>query len=202
MLRDYSQNGEQKIILDYFLGYNKGSLLSFGENDGETLSNCRALMLKGWFGVLIEPSPTAFGKLKELYKDHDNCVLVNIAASDYNGKAILYDSGSHLSPKDTSLLSTINPAERSRWKKEIFKEVTVPVEDAKGFNGFNADFISIDAEGEDIKILSRLTLSHCKLLCIEWNSITHNKEMIDRIVIPKGLHLHHMNKENLIYVKQ
>lgn len=198
MRRAYSQNDEEKVILEYFGDY-KGSLLSFGENDGETLSNCRALMLSGWFGIFVEPSPSAFEKLKALYKDYDHCVFANVAASDYSGYTTLYDSGPHLTKNDSALLSTINPAERARWRKEAFHEVRVRVVDAKEFNNFNANFISIDAEGEDIKILRRLDLSYCRLLCIEWNSIPDNKKQIDDIMLSRGFKLIHQNAENLIY---
>ena len=56
---DYSQNGEQLIIEKYF-GDFKGILLDIGANDGETLSNSRSLIKKGWQAVLVEPSESAF----------------------------------------------------------------------------------------------------------------------------------------------
>ena len=58
-MKDYSQNGEQKIILEYFQDKYKGKVLDIGANDGITLSNSRALIEKGWDGVLIEPAPSA-----------------------------------------------------------------------------------------------------------------------------------------------
>lgn len=75
-MKDYSQSGEQKIILDYF-GYRvtgpqsatvpmeRGTVLDCGANDGVVLSNSRALVELGWKAVLVEPAKTAFRKLME-----------------------------------------------------------------------------------------------------------------------------------------
>lgn len=200
MHKDYSQNGEQEIILNFFQGYT-GTLLSFGENDGETLSNCRALMLEGWEGVFVEPSPPAAEKLRELYRDNNKAIVFQIAASNYDGHADFFHSGSHLQQGDTSLLSTLNLTDRNRWQQEEFSTIQVGVMDAIRFNRFEADFISIDAEGEDIKILKRLTLKNCKLLCIEWNRNENTKRQIEQIISHKKFKLLHQNAENLIYKK-
>lgn len=74
-MKDYSQNGEQRQILDYF-GYRfdkhgevmvapraPGTVLDVGSNDGILLSNSRALIELGWSAVLVEPAETAFAKL-------------------------------------------------------------------------------------------------------------------------------------------
>ena len=65
-MKSYSQNNEQKHILEFFNG-KKGTLLSIGENDGQTYSNAYALIQLGWISALVEPSEIAFNKLKELY---------------------------------------------------------------------------------------------------------------------------------------
>lgn len=63
-MQDYSQNKEQTIILKYFEGQ-LGYFLDIGGNDGETLSNTRALAQLGWRGVLVEPAEIAYKKLAE-----------------------------------------------------------------------------------------------------------------------------------------
>ena len=47
----FSQNQEEDVILKYFEYLPVGTFLSIGENDGQTLSNVRALAEKGWHGV-------------------------------------------------------------------------------------------------------------------------------------------------------
>ncbi len=145
-MKDYSQSGEQAVILNYFTGRERGTLLDIGANDGETFSMSRALMLDGWSGVLIEPSPAAFSKLLDTYRvtgsgrkpdsfvgtpgeyhahisggmvvaPGGNARLVNAAITPTDGPAGFYDSGTHLKKGDVALLSTTVPAEMDRWKK-------------------------------------------------------------------------------------
>lgn len=56
---DYSQNGEQQVILDTFaaLGITKGHLVDLGAGDGVTMSNSRALLEMGWTGDLYDGDP-------------------------------------------------------------------------------------------------------------------------------------------------
>lgn len=154
-MKDYSQNNEQKIILDYF-GDFRGAVLDIGANDGVTLSNSRALVALGWRAVLVEPSPAAFvqlhwnnvttktGRLPEQWKGAPQdfakwiadklefeinplVTLVNAAITTADGLIDLYDSGTHLKKGDVALLSTTVPKEMDRWKKsgETFTKTTV-----------------------------------------------------------------------------
>ena len=67
-MTDYSQNGEQPIILDLWAAHQKlerkdqpvphpGRFLEIGAWDPIHFSNTRALIELGWSGVIIEPSP-------------------------------------------------------------------------------------------------------------------------------------------------
>lgn len=175
-MKDYSQNGEQAVILKYFQGrVSMGSFLSIGENDGETLSNVRALALTGWAGVCVEPARIAYAKLEELYRFSSMVRLVPAAITPTDGPVDFYDSGTHLYKGDTSLLSTTRPEELARWKRsgEVFTKTTVrgitfaTLLKETGVNHF--DFITIDAEGADYDILKQIDLTAvgCRLLCVE-----------------------------------
>lgn len=175
-MKNYSQNQEQEVILKYF-GDFKGTFLDLGSNDGQTLSNTRALSELGWCGVLVEPSPLPFSKLKKLYEDQKKgCFyLYNCAVGNHNGLAILHDSGSLLKTGDTGLVSTLVPEEKKRFEAVLkYDEVEVKVYRWKTlFNRFTRkqfDFISVDCEGLDLDILKQIDLSEVKLLAIEWNS--------------------------------
>jgi hypothetical protein len=65
----YSQNLEEQYILNYFGDY-VGTFLDLGCNDCLTFSNTRALALKGWKGIFIDPSPKAMERCKTLYNGH------------------------------------------------------------------------------------------------------------------------------------
>lgn len=58
-MKDYSQNGEQAVILEILnaLGIENGHLVDLGAGDGYTLSNTRALLDNGWTGDLYDGDP-------------------------------------------------------------------------------------------------------------------------------------------------
>lgn len=200
----YSQNAEDKIIQDYF-GDIKGTFLDVGANDGKTLSNTRALADSGWCGVLIEPSPKAFYKLKQLYDgDKTGCFyLYNFAISDHNGTLKFYDSGTHLNKGDVGLLSTSNEEELKRFPGTQYEEIEVKCFRWKtALNRFKFklfDFVSIDAEGADLEILSQIDLSTVKCLCIEWNSKPEVKAEYDKIMT--DFKVIYTSAENIIYAR-
>ena len=179
----YTQNKEQEYILEYFKDF-KGTLLDIGANDGKTFSNSLALIENGWKACLVEPSYTAFDKLKELHKGNDNVKLFNVAIGGEKGVLTFHESGCHLKDKsDHALLSSLDESETLKWKKAgvAFNKYDVSVitySDLVGIDGANFDFITIDAEGLDIEILKQIDLTHTSLLCIEWNSIVANKLVI------------------------
>lgn len=190
---DYSQHGEQKIIIENLP--RTGTLLSIGENDGKTFSNCYQLILNGWKAHLVEPNEKA---LIDLYICHSNNANVNIypiALSDTDGMIDLFVSDAHLGI-DTGLLSTCNENEIKRWEGTQKFTKTI-VESKKVYTFLNQnniskiDFISIDAEGLDYYLLTQFDFNKLKtnLVCVEYNG----KE--------KYKYIHHMNlyNFNLIY---
>lgn len=199
----YSQNHEEEIILDYFKDLATGSLLDIGCNDGITLSNSRALIEKGWFADMCDPSPAAFSKLTNLYKDNNSVALHSVAIGR-DEETVLYESGPHLNKGDVGLLSSTVRSELDRWDKETFTPVKVQSLSIKTFLKVAVfdpwDFISIDAEACDLMILRQMDLTElgCRCLCIEWN----NKQNIRREIIdycsPHSLRVVHQNAENLI----
>ncbi len=206
-MKDFSQSGEQKIILDYFGGF-VGRFLSCGENDGETLSNVRALAERGWSGCCVEPAPTAFSKLAALYDGDARIHCVQVAITESDGMIDFYDSGTHLKKGDTSLLSTTRPEEMNRWKKsgEQFSKIQVHgvtfntlIESRRILPRF--EFISIDCEGVDLQVLRQIDLTAvgCRLLCVEVNRADQGP--FDAHCAKHGMRLHHRNYENAIYAR-
>ena len=207
---DYSQNGEQKIILNYFKGQYKGSLLDIGANDGITLSNCRALIERGWNGVMIEPGPKSFKNL--IRNNHGYPVLsVECAIGMETGEMELLESDSHLvkgNNNNLGLLSTLIKSEVERWKgTQKFTPVKVKVFDWKTFikqlslEDVKFDFISIDAEGLDVEILKQIDLTDVQMVCIEFNSNEERKREIIHYCGAYGLYIHYENFENVILTR-
>lgn len=205
-MNSYSQNSEDLIVYRYF-GDFIGSLLELGANDGKTLSNSLGLIEIGWKAVLVEPNIKSFEKLSKLHKNNKNVHCLPFAISDESGELDFYESGSHLSDNDHSLLSSLNPDEILRWGNTAkFTLTKVPVitfdimlekSPIKEF-----DFISIDCEGVDMVILRQIDLSKTKMICIEWNNKLEVKNEIIRYCSKFGLNrIMHTNYENIIIAR-
>jgi len=68
-MKDYSQNGEQPVILETLaaIGIEKGHLVDLGAGDGVTMSNSRALLEKGWTGDLYDGDPKGAKDVKQAW---------------------------------------------------------------------------------------------------------------------------------------
>lgn len=199
----YSQNSEQEVILKYFQG-KTGTFIDIGSNDGITFSNTRALAERGWKGVLVEPSPKAFAKLKELYNGHKGFYLYPYALGSHNGKAMLQESGPLCSAADVGLVSTFHSHEMDRFKRTVkYEPVEVKVFKWKTFlNRLTIkefDMISMDCEGNELSILPDMDLSKTSLICLEWNSKPELKAEYEKYLA--GFKLIYTSGENLIYAR-
>lgn len=219
-MKDYSQGGEQKIILDYFQpprwNYMVGTQLDIGANDGQTFSNSRLLALASWRSILVEPSPEAFSKLSALYADAPKADLstgirlVQAAIAPTDGPIDFYDCGTHLKQGDVALLSTTVPSEMDRWKKsgEQFTKTTVrgitfaTLMRETGCSHF--DFISIDCEGADVIVLQQIDLTAvgCQMVCVEFNQNRAAADAIREHCEKHGMKFHRGTYENLIFSRQ
>lgn len=189
----FSQNKEEEIILNYF-GDFVGTFLDLGAFDGVNLSNTRALVEKGWNGVLIEASPTVFKLLEKNCVPYPHLELHNIAISgSINGDIEFFDNH--------NAVATMHEGELKRWgSTETFNKITVPCREVRGFIGARQfDFISCDIEGEDMRVLKKLDMTDTKMVCVEWNG--KGRAMYDMIMRVWGMKCLHVNAENLIYGK-
>lgn len=199
----YTQNDEERVILDYFKGH-VGTFCSLGENDGVTFSNVRALAERGWYGVMIEPDPEAFARLEKLYLEYKGLYTYNYAIGDHNGKKILQKSSSLLKTGDTGLVSTFNASEMERFKS-VVKYTPIEVQYYTWRTALNRwsiqkfDMISMDIEGDEIKVLPDIDLTETKLLCIEHNGRQDLKTEYEKYL--QGFKLIYTSAENLIYVR-
>lgn len=214
----YTQNEEEKFILGYFDGkFNPAepfTLLSIGENDGKTFSNSLALIEKGWFAVLVEPSPEPMKKLLELHRgrpEGQQITMFEVALSDKDGDQEFFDSGTHLNAGDHGLLSTLKESELDRWKgtpnefnKIIVKGMTWPtfIKSLPPDVDQQFKFISIDAEGVDLTILKQIDLKHTDMICIEWNGDQDVKKEVMEYCSSFGLEkLVYVSGENLLIAR-
>ena len=200
-MHNFSQNAEQEHILKYF-GDHVGTFLSLGENDGETFSNVRALALRNWRGCMVEPSPKAFAKLKELYKGRKGFYIYEAALGDHNGKSVLNESGSLISSRDVALVSTFHDSEMSRFRTTVtYTPIEVKTFRWKTFLNRlpikQFDFVNVDCEGQDLQILSQMDLTEVRCICLEWNSKEQLKKDFEYYL--NGFKLLYTSGENVLY---
>lgn len=145
LLRDLPE--PQRIVVDV------------GANDGFYGSNSYPFIKRGWRAILVEPHPGAFAKAAQRHAGNRKVILLNIACCDVPGTLplILFaddEGGSH---------STLDhPAEHPAGKaieKRISVEVR-PLEEVLARESVPFDFglLSIDAEGQDFRVIQGLNL--------------------------------------------
>jgi FkbM family methyltransferase len=205
----FTQLDEEKFIIEKFENLIENfsdkisnRILDIGANDGITLSNTRALILKypDLQCYFVEPNPICNKKLISVY-NKPQYKIFDFAIADYDGNTNLYCNGSHITENDNGLLSTILLDETKRWgENEKWELVEVEVKKYP-FVDVNFDFISIDAEGMDEIIVKQIDLTRTYIVCIEWNSNEDTFNIINSYCTSFSMRLLHKNGINLIYVK-
>ena len=193
----YSQNQEQQAIVGYF-GTFKGTLVDIGANDGVNFSNSRRLVEMGWIAHLVEPDPGAYGALVESIRHFPKAVSYEVAIGSQNGRETLKSF-------EDSLLSILSNSEREGFDHfPVKEEVEVEVQDwATFFSGIGSpdiDFLSIDAEGMDLKILEQIDLSGIRMVCVE-KSQDYQDDKKARLCMDAGMKLIYQSFENLIFAR-
>ena len=205
----YSQNREDETISNWF-GQFVGTMIEIGANDGQTLSQSLHFITSGWKACLVEPSPKDFEQLKWRHQHNSNVKCYQVAIGNRNGKATLHDSGELLGRGDKALVSTVNKEETNRWApiNMPFEEVEVDMLKWDSFmemsGGGQYDYISIDAEGNDLLILKQMDLDKlgCKVLCIEHNGLPNLLHQYSQYVEPLGFKKLSINGENIIFCRR
>lgn len=152
LMEDYSQNGEQAIILETLgiIMRPTGSFLDIGAYNPTCFSNTRALYELGWGGLMLEPSPACMLSLIEAYGNDPRITLVQAAVTaDIPGLIKL-----HVTPDAVSTTSEVG---YELWKDsaKFIGSVMVPaLSVADLFNRFGGDFqfVNIDTEGTSVDV--------------------------------------------------
>jgi FkbM family methyltransferase len=150
----YSQYGEDLIIKSIFdaLKIKKPSYLDIGASDPVSLSNTYLFYTLGCKGVLVEPDPALFFRLK-IKRRRDTCLNIGIGTS--NSKADFYIMSS-------KVLNTFSKEEAIRYQEygtyKIEKTIKVQIKTVNDVIEENFDkypnFVSLDVEGLELAILN------------------------------------------------
>ncbi len=197
-MTDYSQNGEQKYILQA-LGIDpvglfsaRRKLLDIGAWNAKTFSNSRALIELGWSAVLFEPSPGPLKGLVQEYGHNLNVDVVGCAVTVHGGLLELAVSD------DAVSADADNTEHLSKWEGYGFYG-TMTTNSlsllAVLANWGPFDFVSIDTEGSSVDLFVALCQSKHRPRCVV---VEHDSrwEELQAAAEPAGYKPMHPREEN------
>jgi len=197
----YSQQDEQRFILQTLEGLPHGRFLDIGAWDPKTFSNSRALYELGWEGVLVEGSPLPVRNLLREYGTDPRVRVVSafVGFPEQLARVHITDDA----------VSTTEEAEYDRWKNmaRFEGELFIPIISfSQIFDTFGShfDFVSIDTEGTSVDLLRQM-LSHREFwnknlrprcICVEYND---RLEEAISLATQAGFSVVHHNDTNVIF---
>lgn len=169
-----SQWGQDKLLNEkYFHNKTGGFFVDVGAHDGITINNTLFYEKNlGWKGIAIEPIPEIYQKLVKNRK----CICIKGGAYDVN-KLESFTKIDGYSEMLSGITSDYNPKHLQRIDKEMKelggkkKEISVQLyrlEDV--FNTYKVkevDYLSIDTEGSELKVLKGINFKKVKIHIIE-----------------------------------
>ena len=171
----YSQWGEDLAIIEFFKNKKNGIYFDVGCFHPVMYSNTCLLFKKGWRGINIDINPTSTDLFKILRpKDFNICTNIDENKKDFK---IFYDH-------PFSPVNTLDETYYKNFKGKFFKETSQKIVKSKTVDEIlnlaninNADFLNIDVEGMDYKILTQLVPNKLKpeLISIETHNVDGSK---------------------------
>lgn len=191
----FSQYGQDKWIDEkIFSGKKEGTFVDIGANDGITFSNTYLLEKKGWKGIAVEPIPSVYDELVT----HRKCITVHGGVAPKTGKEYFRIITGY--PQMLSgLVNEYDPRHKKRIESELtsyggeYKEIEIMCYNFNELlesNGISqVDFLSIDVEGVEYKILESIDFDrvHISVIAVENNYFDFR---IPQLLIRKGFEFH------------
>lgn len=172
----YSQWGEDKYINDFFKEKRDGIYLDIGCFHPVMYSNTCLLYRKGWRGINIDINPTSIDLFNIVRpKDTNLCTTINQIKETF--KVYYDDPFSPLNNLDKRFHENL----KNKSKRSV-KKITVESKSMKEILNISKidkciDFINIDVEGWDYKILKNIDLNQLKpkLISVETHNVDGSK---------------------------
>lgn len=203
-MKNYSQNNQQQIILNYFaekqIQINNIKAYNIGAYTGVDLDNCYALLLQGAKVISVQPSPSVLPIITQNYKNFPNGIIVPFAIAKEKCVLEWYDS-------EHNAVCSSDIQHVKKWQKGSTVKFTkthvnaISITDLFNQYGYDADFISLDIEGQNINIFRDIDFSkhnNIKLFCIEHDN---NQDQIIKTLKPLGFKELTRNAQNIILGK-
>lgn len=191
----YSQEGQDKWVFERLLpGKKAGFFVDIGAHDGVSFSNTLFLEKQGWNGVCVEPNPQVFEKLQK----NRNCITVQGCIANRMGHQ-KFRVISGRSEMLSGLVNEYDPRHLDRITKEIrqhgggYQDIDVQcftlVGLLKELGISQVDYLNLDVEGAEYKILQGINFDHLliSIIGVENNYLNWK---IPKLMISQGYFLH------------
>ena len=171
----YSQWNEDQFIFEYFKDKEKGVYFDVGCFHPFMYSNTCLLHNKGWNGVNIDINPVTIDLFNiARKKDINLCTTIDEKKSEFK---FYYDH-------PFSPVNTLDESYYNEFKSKFFKNVAFKTIKSQSFDEIlkktkikDIDFLNIDVEGMDLRILKQLVPNKIKpdLISIETHNVDGSK---------------------------
>jgi len=164
--KSYAMDGEDLAIDQYIQKKDKGFYVDIGAHHPIQRNNTQLLFERGWEGINIDANKFSID-LFNFLRPKDLNILT--AISDQEGEIIFYYQ------KNFSQLNTTDKSIAHEHFNGNFKERSVKCQtiqnilDYSKYKGIKIDFLNIDVEGAEMKVLKTLNFEMYKpnVICIE-----------------------------------
>lgn len=191
----YTQNEEEKYIVEAVKHIPNGRFLDIGAHDGKTFSSTRALLEKGWGGVYVEPSPHVLPALYANSEEfREKVQILPCAVGTQGGILPFYSSGS-------DMVGSLSQQHVVKWSPFVkFTETRVRVVTLHEIEyqcGTNFDFVNLDVEGINWDIFLQFDWKKWRpaCVCIEYDE---KRDQIAAILKQHGYNIVYISGENIV----
>lgn len=200
----YSQNGEDKWIVENLDIPEKGLIVEIGANDGIDSSNSLYFeQSRGWDAVCIEPDPDAYSNLT----NNRNCKTINCAIGDQDGTITFFQHKTNSTLSGTGLGIEENADRlRDRFQQQSYNQVEVQIRTFQSiidqFDLPTIDILSIDVEGAELQVLNSFDIDQAQPSIV---IVEHDRFIREPIQDKMAQHQYkrvHRTRSNLIFVKE
>jgi len=186
--KKYSQSGQDAFVINFFQSKRNGVFVDIGANDGITGSNTYFLEKElDWSGICFEPIPNIF----DILNKNRNCIKIMAGVSDKNSieKFTCIEGYSNMlsgmtKEYDPRHLDRINNEVKERSQKiyEIDVQCFLFNDVMKEHNIQHIDYLSIDTEGNEFKILKSIDFQNFDITIISVENNYKNPEQTNYLV--------------------
>ena len=171
----YGENAEDAVLMllcrELRLSFEGLSYLEIGTNDPVRFNNTYNLYRLGARGLLVDPLP-AVGELIRMSRSEDRFLHAAVSAEGDGAQKLFFASKS-------STVSSLSYEHHKAWDGVTHNEVREISVDVLGINevlarmGETPDLLSVDAEGEDERIMFAIEYMrfHPKIIMVEMNHL-------------------------------